>query len=769
MPREIDDILNAYHYKTLQDMAEEAGIATADLRKADLVARMKAEYFAEKRVRASLEKLGKREQAVLNRLLLHGGEATSQSFQRELIRADLVAETPELKIDRSQYYYSGVPYDRGVYTGDPRRRDSRIFEDVIARLTFYGLAFSRGTSATSSGAHYKVQFHPADVVYVPQAIRSYLPEPEPIPPPLADWEPDRIETGTPTLLLRDLYLYWDFARRNDVKLIQSGFVGKRPLKAINEILLVSDALLQHVSREDSTDRLYLLRRLLESLGLVCKEKGYLRSTDEDPLGVPAFWSWDQVRQLEAVLGAWSKIGAFKELGNEAEAYSPRYVHAHQMVRHTLREFSPDTWVEPAQLLDKIRVRDRDFLFAGRRELDGHQSRYYSYYGGHYYGSKRKLLQTLEGLEIAFVNRCLTGFLHQVGVVELGYEGDTLRAFRLSQAMLDREAPERASSQPRRAGGRLIVQPTFELMAMGPVSLAMLAKLDLFAERQRADQAVFEYRLSRESIYDAQRKGLDVVEVIHFLEQTSDTDVPQNVRRSLEEWGAHYERITFRMGVSLMQTTDADLLETLLNDPQIGPHLFRSVAPEIALIKDNQQSQLIAALVEQGRLPATSDGRPESADGSVIVQKDGSIHPVHAVPTLHLCRRLSRLAEESSDGVWRLTPASIRRSGGTKRKVVDLLKELSKLHRSSLPEELVERIKAEGGYYGSAAAETLTLIEFRDHATLNELQEHPQLREIVTPFAAGDRALAVVPTEKLPQVKDILADFGVHTEDGLRGA
>lgn len=152
MPREIDDILNAYHYKTLQDMAEEAGIATADLRKADLVARMKAEYFAEKRVRASLEKLGKREQAVLNRLLLHGGEATSQSFQRELIRADLVAETPELKIDRSQYYYSGVPYDRGVYTGDPRRRDSRIFEDVIARLTFYGLAFSRGTSATSSGA-----------------------------------------------------------------------------------------------------------------------------------------------------------------------------------------------------------------------------------------------------------------------------------------------------------------------------------------------------------------------------------------------------------------------------------------------------------------------------------------------------------------------------------------------------------------------------------------------------------------------------------------
>ena len=779
--KEIDTLLNTYHFGTLQRMADEAGLRTRDergrrLRKAQLITEMRANFFTRARVRASWEKLSERERAALNRLLLHGGRVPTKSFRRELIRAGLAKEAPKGKRPRrrfSYYSYSRIPYDRTAsYIGDPSRAGSQIFEDLIARLTLHGLVFSAGSTLNTVGTSYKIQFHPAETIYVPQVIQQYLPKPEPAPPPLAGWEPERVEVSTPELLLRDLYLYWDFVRRNDVPLVRGDFVGKRSLKAINEILLVPDPLLEKARREDDTGRLYLLRQLLERLGLVHKEGGRLRPTIKDPLEVPKFWGQDQTEQLRACLRAWPKMEGFEELRDDAEGCSPRYAHARQAVRDALKKLPPNVWLEPEDLRVEVQVQDVDFLFADRHEIENRRGSWYygHYYKGHYYHSVEELLDKLEELEGKFVNRCLTGFLHQVGVVELGYEKDTLRGFRLTPlglALLDMEAPKRSSPQPQHTAGRLIIQPTFELVAMGPVSLATLARLDLFAHRQRADQAVFEYRLSRESVYEAQRKGLEVSELIRFLEQASDTGLPQNVRRSLEEWAAYHERIVFRTGVSLLQAADANLLKTLLDDPRIGRHLARPVSPEAALVKSGQQPQLVAALVKQGLFPAISDARPESADGSVIIREDGSIHPIHTVPSFYLRQRLSRLAEETDGGGWRLTPEAIRQAGGSRNRVLRLLEELGRLHRGPLPKGLVEWIKAQGGYYGHAAAETLTLIEFRDQATLEELREHPKLRVLLTPFPAGNRALAVVPANKLPQVQEILAHLGVHVKHGLQ--
>ncbi|HID62628.1 MAG TPA: hypothetical protein EYP49_07840 [Anaerolineae bacterium] len=235
---------------------------------------------------------------------------------------------------------------------------------------------------------------------------------------------------------------------------------------------------------------------------------------------------------------------------------------------------------------------------------------------------------------------------------------------------------------------------------------------------------------------------------------------------MDEWAASHERIVFRTGVSLLQAADANLLAELAGDPRTGKYLARPVAEDVSLLKKGHQEHLIAALVERGLFPAVSGAQPESADRSVIVHQDGTIHPIHAVPSLHLRGRLSRLAEEAGDGWWKLTPASIRRAGGSKNKVLRLLEELGKLHRGTFPGQLVEQIKAWGGYYGRAAAETLTLIEFRARATLEELMTRPDLQPYLTPFPAQDRALAVVLTGELPRVKEILARFGVPIKEGL---
>ncbi|MDR7476061.1 MAG: helicase-associated domain-containing protein [Armatimonadota bacterium] len=782
MSDEINAILNDYHFAALWEMANAAGLEVKDergkkLSKEKVLAKMRAEFFTRERVQASWKQLDERERAVLNRLLLRGGTAATNSFRREIIRAGLATEAEEPKTSaRYPYYYRpDAPYANG-YAGNPERRHSPVFEDVIARLTHHGLVFSRGTRMTSGSTPYKLQFHPGTTLYVPEVIRRYLPEPEPIPPSLAGWQPTRVETGTPALLLRDLYLYWDLVRRNDVALVQTGFVGKNWLKTINQILLVPDPLLEKARREDETGQLYLLRQLLEKLGLVRIERGYLRpagkagASGRTPLQVPDFWGQSPTEQLRACLEAWSQSVGHGGLGGDANKYGPRYPHARQTVLAVLKTLPPNVWLEPEELLEEVRARDLDFLFPEHSRIENSRSDWYSSYSpSYYFGERKTLLKTLEELEARFVNHCLTGFLHQIGAVDLGYDGDTLQGFRLtprSRAILGLEPPEQPSQVSEDETGRLIVQPSFQLIAMGPVSLALLAQLDLFADRERADQGVFEYRLSRESVYRAQQLGMDVADVIRFLSQNSDTELPQNVRRSLEEWAAHHERIVFRTGVSLLQAADADLLAALMGDPRTGQHLARSVSPEVALIRNHRQQPLVSALVSQGLFPAVSGAQPEAADHSVIIQEDGTIRPIHAVPSLHLRGRLSRLAEETADGGWRLTPESVGRAGGSRTKVLHLLDELRQLHRGPFPSELAEQVKAWGGYYGHAAVETLTLIEFRDQAALEELRQHSALRAYLTPFPAGDRALAVVPAEKLAQVKEILARFGVRVKDGL---
>jgi hypothetical protein len=631
--------------------------------------------------------LDERERAVLNRLLLRGGTAATHSFRREILRAGLAteAEEPQNPKGHSYSYYHHVPYHYG-YTGDPNRRGSLVFEDIIARLTYHGLVFSRGAPLTSGGTPYKLRFHPGAALYVPEVIRCSLPEPEPIPPSLSDWQPARLETGTPALLLRDLYLYWDFVRRNEVALIQTGLVGKRWLEAINNILLMPDPLLPDARREDETGWLYLLRQLLERLGLVRQEGGVLRPASppspqrggagggvgKDALPVPEFWSRTQTGQLRACLEAWSQSSGHGGLGSNAATYGPRYAQARQVVLAALRPLPPGVWLELEDFLEQVQAQNVDFLFPEHNRIESSRSSwYYSYSGSHYSGQRETLLKTLEQFEAGFVSHCLTGFLYQLGVVELGYDDGALQGFRLtpaSRALLGPEQPEQPSQQAPDETGKLIVQPNFQLMAMGPVSLALLARLDLFAEREQADRGAFEYRLSRDSVYRAQQLGLDVAGVIRFLEQASDTELPQNVRRSLEEWAVQHERIVFRTGVSLLQAADADLLAELMDGPRTGRPLARRVSPEVALLKKNQQRPLVSALVAQGLFPAVSGAQPEAADHSVIVQEDGTIRPIHAVPSLHLRGRLARLAEETSGGEWRLTPASVRQAGGSKNKV-----------------------------------------------------------------------------------------------------
>jgi hypothetical protein len=390
MTDEIRQILDSYHFSTLVCMAEAAGLPTTEpdgkkLRKKQLIAAMRADYFTEKRVRASWERLSERERAAVNRILLRGGSVATRSLRRELVRAELATQAPEREEPRSYYYYSGVPYDRGAYEGKPTRPKSTVFEDVMARLTYHGLVFSHSAAPNSVGAPFKIQFHPADTLYVPQVVRQYLPEPDPVASALADWQPEWVASGASAILLRDMYLYWDYTRKNDMSFIQAGTVAKRHLQAVNEILLVPDPLLKDARSETETGRLYLLRQLLGACRLVHQEGRMLLPAGESVPAAPEFWGKPQAGQLAACLKAWPHLQGASGLPRQADSYGARHAHARKALLAALKEQRPGRWIEPDELLEQIQCRDPDFLFDEHTRVENYRlGSYYSSYAHSYY-------------------------------------------------------------------------------------------------------------------------------------------------------------------------------------------------------------------------------------------------------------------------------------------------------------------------------------------------------------------------------------------------
>lgn len=764
---DVTTLLDSYNSNTLWEMAREAqlpGTTGKKLKKDDLLGLMQREFFKPARLKAAYHQLSQPERAVLNRLLLHGGQVSTRLFKRELIRAGLATEAPPKPEPKGTSIYSQYQgwsvYGRYVtYVGQTNNRKSTIFEDVIARLTLYGLLFSQeGVTITGGPTTYKLQCHPGETLIIPPFVRQHLPEPEPLPVNVKEWQPAHTLHGDPQLFLRNLYLYWDTVRRSPIAMIQAGFVGKRGLKQLNAALLTPDPTLDKVGKEDETHLLHLLRRVLQELKLIKPQGGQLRTTGDAQRTIPNFWQQSTSEQVKAVIKVWRALHQPFHLTNQPTHYAiqPNTGEACRLLLKILAEMPATSWIEPNDLLISLQDRNDDFLISSRSRIEGRQGY------GYYYGNLTELIGKMNQLEQAFVAQVMADFLFQLGLVELGFDAVPTRpgdwtAFRLTPLGTAVLHDKPLDSPP--ATGQIIIQPNFQILAMGPVPLNLLAQLDLFAERQKVDRSAFEYHLSRESVYAAQQMGFTVAEVQQFLETAAPNDLPQNIRRSLAEWAAHHERIVFRRGVTLLQAADEALLDRLLADETVGKLLARPVGNAVALVKSKRQPQLINSLQAMGILPAVSGANPEAADKSVTVDEDGRIQPVHAVPSLHLRGRLTRFTKETDSG-WQLTETAVQRAGGSKKKAQQIIDELRKLSRGRLPQTIVERIKAWGGYYGQATVGTMTLFEFRDQETLTELRQLPELQDLLQPFPAGNRALAVVEEGQVTAVQTILTRLGV---------
>lgn len=732
------------------------------------------------RIRAALDGLLPRPRQALQVLqAVEGAELRTARYRSLLRRRGIVKESVRANV---------WPPARPEYAADPAS-----FEEVLAHLLLHGLVWTH-TLPPNAQSTARIGFSGGLYVYIPDEVLAQLP-PLPVKERVRPTVTHVLSASARTCQ-RDLYLLWSAAREEPFSLVATELLRMTDLRRAAKQLLIPETIATG-TKESDYRRFFFLRRLLTAVDAIAFNAVTGALTGQPD---PAFLSASPTERVKASFLSWRDGNWWNELwatytpgktrvSNTVASVAPAQVgRARRKVLETLvalirkleKKLGPaETWVTVDELSNILHDRDEEFLV--ERQTAEAQARAYSY--SQYYTYSPYLSNQLmwqwenygkneeegwDGVERVFIQAVLSEGLYWLGLVDLGYaepvtpEGGAapvgLRAVRLTDMgrwlLLGADEP----AIPEETG-RVVLQPNFRIFAFDPISDSVLARLDSFATRLNAERAI-EYELSRESVYRAQLAGQSAPEIAAWLEQTTETPLPQNVARTLAEWHAAFERIVVRRRVGWIEAATPALVDAILADPQFQTVIVKRATPTGLIVHDGKMDLVEQALLAAGELPARSARADTVQAGSIIVTEDGTVLPAQPAPSLYVHGALQPFVEPAEEG-WRITPASVARAAAGGTDAAAILTQLASMATGPLPAELQAHIKAWSKHYGSASIAAVTLVQFRDQATLDELRRDPELAGVLKPFhPAAELGLASIAPEKIELVRQLLVARGV---------
>jgi len=393
------------------------------------------------------------------------------------------------------------------------------------------------------------------------------------------------------------------------------------------------------------------------------------------------------------------------------------------------------------------------------------------------------------VEQGFIVEILTGPLHWMGLVELGYntgEQTGENAMPASYRLTDTGAWLLGiGEQPLfvESGGRLVVQPNFTILAMEPINDLVLIDLDRFADVQGGDLAIV-YQLTRESLYRGQQQGWDASRVMAFLEQHQGAPVATNVRRTLEEWQLQHQRITIHRSAIVVQFADEES-QTQTHEA-IGEFEPRNLGNHFAIVQKGEAKALVAALRTAGWMPLEP-----AADVTVTAQTPATMpQELQAIrlealaddtgdgvqrigltftqltPSIWVLGQLAQFAEVDAKGKWAITPSSVRVSINAGESVEQILAVLSDLNVEAVPTAVERLVRKWGGFFGEASLKTVILLELSTFEVLTNLANDPEIGPWLSAIEGASKPLAIVAAEQAEAVRTALAERGVVFVEGV---
>jgi hypothetical protein len=756
-----EELLKQYSFDSLARAAAARRVDPVPKSKGKLLQVLSKTLYDADTIASILARLEPSERDLLDRVVLLGGEVLTASLRHQL-GAEGAIDAP----GRNQ----------GTDGAQAAAGTKGRFEDIVARLSTLGLLFA------SNVGPYRQHVELGSLgqyLYIPQGVMRHLPAPtialDTAPPPTVK------ELAARDDLLRDIYMLIAAVRDEPVSLSVRGQIPKRQLSRINGLFRRPESM-TGVRSEWDLGRLPLLRALAEDLQLVLQATRGLVAGD-DVLGFLSQAPGLRQRRLyDAYVRTkrWSELSRIRDItiSPRANMTGPKIVAARKVVLDEVAGLPTDQWIPTTHLVDRIRRRAFEFLL----ERNWQYSHYYygntfysdpnPYWGSNslglsFYARDTEELVDWETIEGGFI-RGVVEALHWLGVLDLGSieegEDSVFRLTEMGSRLLRGQVPPSTPTRPN-----VVVQPNFQVLAFEPTSEDILFTLDRIAQRVRAEQVV-EYYLTRAAIYDAQRSGLEIGEVIAFLDRVGSTSLPQNVRRSLEEWGAGHQRVVVRPGLAALQAGDESTLDGLFADPELAALLGRRLSRTVVLVPVANLELVRQHLVTNPLhpLPALTEGDDARQGACLRIDRDGRVTFLQPVASVYVRAALRPFVDEDPDGSVRITPGSLRRAvetahDRTSKTAEEIIATLERLHAGPLLEDVIALVRRWAKDWGRGAIAQVAILQVENAEIMQGLLEDADLRSQLQ-AVPGNPALATISPEDVPYVRAQLKERGMSLGD-----
>lgn len=679
------------------------------------------------------------ESAVLAILLEHGGAAPPSQVVDPMVLSGLV------RLENTSDLDSAAP----------------LFDDVLHALLLQGVIVNL---TPPTGRSRRRDFTPLQEVAIPPEVVRVLPQgelalPSPNPQSFGCAPPPRQVGEDPVHFLRRLLFFWGELWREPGRALKSGGLYKRDLRRLVQSL---GETLESVGEEPMRD----LVALLMYLDLIMEVDGEIFAEHQASLWqkeVPAV-----LREVMDVLPFVAPSIDLPDMPSNVLSYGYGEIDfrsldsLYEQTLDLLETLADGEWFSFPLFLSLLnRGRDGAFLFA-RSNIKALHERvsWYGWSNESVASRRQRLEQYLQRAERVVVTQILR-YLKEHGIVTLGYEEDgekitALRLTDLARAALTGSSYEGDTS----SDGQVVLQPDFQLLAMGPVSLKTLASLERLAVREDVQPSTVTYRLTRDSVYGALQSGETVHGILELLRSHSLMPLPQNVERSLNEWGAKHERIVVRRDVLVLQVDTPDLLETLVQEESLAD-IVHPLSDCAAWVYPADVPRLERRLWALEYLPTASRSPAEDLPESVEWEaSSGQLLPKDALPSFYVTGTLQRFAEQE-DGAWTLTPEAVRAAVSAGLSIPEVLERLEEMIGGPLSRQWEQRLKAWGGHYGDAQTARVRLIRLESAEALRELRESDRrFKRWLKPLDGDLASVAVVDVEDWDDVRARLEEWGI---------
>ena len=753
--------------------------------------------------RDAIRSLNEIEQLILRELVACGGRANSRDLalyfslvdtplKREKENTSTSTINSEYVSSRNHMQFQGVPPQY------PTPHPHGVFEQALHRLLLLGLIFW-GKQTSFVGRDYASGVYDG-VLIVSQTLLEAANElwhaneegSAHVSPTQQDSSESiavddiagDVSAGISTLQ-RTLYRYWSLVAtmREGLSLVNNRLLSRPFLRqVVDQLSPTGSSQLEQMRTEADIPQLLFTRLLLMKLGLLSEQRGAICAMPADDFfSLPLLERARRCYQLWLDSAFWNELAYLPDVAAHPgpaplEPAHEEVVHARKLVVERLLHEQVGGWHEFLTFIAHTKLYVPYLLFP--RQYGSRAERYSI--GNNPYGwdfrLKRGWLTPREGwylVEGGFMRAILSGPLHWLGLVEVDND-EHPDAFRIVQdvGLVTGETPPDIQEP---AWGRLVVQPNFELIALAPVSEALLVNLDRFAECTRLE-LIAQYRLTKASVTRAIQMGLHAETIQQVLEQAVRGPIPQNVQYSLVEWERQARRVELWRGVTLLEVDDAALLDELFSDEQTRLLFGRRLAPLLAEVVTDQLPAIQEILWRRDYLPALGSapvhdnllesGRLPMREPQWRLQQNGLLQPCYAVLDLYLEAEVERITELDEATGWRkVTSAAIQQARSAGLPLEPIIRFLQHYCEGGVPTSFLIRLKLWGGGYerqDSIGVERAPLLSLSAQA-LQDIQTDEELGPLLGTEVPFENRLVRVDPGALERVVELLRERGFTVE------